>query len=161
MKYKISNEITYNYQFTPYVLLAVGIACFIGIIKFRLTGEIILELFLTIMFIVLVILFLVSLYWNKYLRIAYLDEEYLYLFKNKKQTRVLLKDICSLDSYWYPTIYEENWIKIQYRGEDNIIEKVLIIPTQLSPDKRFKFNRNIFALLRKRIEQAIEHSQNT
>jgi hypothetical protein len=157
---KISSTGIDRVQSTPFAMAFVSIPLIIGIIIQIIKAQFEIATALFVMLSFCAIGFVVSMYLLRYLRDAYIDDEYLYISHDKKQTKILLKDIQNLDYHWYPVYFlEESWIEIKYLGKNNKIEKVLIIPTQLDKNKNLDFNKKIIWLIKEKMDKFKEKTK--
>jgi len=159
MKTRISNHDIGRVQSTPFAMIFFSIVIIVALIVTLINGPLFIAPMLLFMLTGCLVVFLLVIKLLKYLREAYIDDDYLYIYHEKTETKISLNNIQSLEYYWYPAAsFEERWIQIKYLGENNKIEKVLIMPTQL--DKGiFKFNRNIIWLIKDKMDKSKEKAK--
>ena len=152
MRTRITNLGIDQYQTTPYFIVFSDLIILIAIIINLINKNFDLIFPLSVMLFLSSIAFVINIYILKFLKVAYLDDDYLYIVQTKSEIKVPLNKILTVEYTWYPALGGvERWILIKFCKENSKIEKVLIFPTQLDNNNNFKFNRYILWMIKERI----------
>ncbi len=154
MKQRISSLDTEHHQASLYLYGFFGLLLFIGILINIFKGQFDLVLGFGGLFIFLIIGLIITRYYLNFLRIAFIDDSYLYISQNDLgEIKIPLDNIKSVSYFWYPaSIKAERLILIKYLNREKSLKKVLIIPAHLDKDNKFKWNRNILGLIKNKIK---------
>lgn len=106
----------------------------------------------------LLIGFVLTRIYLRFLRIAYIDDSFLYISKiDSTETTIPLDKIKSVEYSSFPASTKtERFILIKYYDEKMTLKKVLINPAHLDRDSRFKWNKNILGLIKGKIKNYTE-----
>lgn len=88
----------------------------------------------------------------KYLKLGFIDANFLYISDIYRKHKIPLEKIQSVEYCGPMKISTERNIQIKYFNKNNEIEKILILPTALDESGKIKLNMNILGLINQKIK---------